>query len=413
MPRKTVILTTLALITSACLAQRPPERAALPDVATAVTTPPSCALIAGPAAGVHVQDVSPGPASFGILEPGDVLVTLDGAPLNSTDDLLARLSEKSPGDAVTLGTRRGEDRLELSVTLGPNPQNPDRPLMGISITTQFAEVSPGSVETLDDPGEFARMVTIDDRVFVLDPATARLGLTDYQPSETSALMVDGVRYRIDTGGTDAAILDESGRPVPISTGDAPLALLASFGPDLFLVAERAGENGIAVPVLIRASARTGTVKWAWETTETDGIPVMAAISPDGSKTLVGLVVEGATGPAYRVLDARTGAPISRPGALAQIEGGVAFGWFDSDRLVVQTAETAPSLLEFLTLASEPIALPPGTGEGTRLWAAGDGVHLLIDTGQVFGLFAVGEATEIRPLARRCEVRFVDQVGSGA
>jgi hypothetical protein len=403
----------IALLTSGCLAQRPPERSPLPDASTAITTPPSCAVIDGPALGVHVEDVSPGTASFGILEPEDLLTTLDGVTLTSTGDLLSTLSERSPGDRVVVGLRRGGEPLELTVTLGENPQNPDRPLLGISIATEYAEVPPEAAAKLADPGRFARAVTIGDFVYVVDPTTGRLGVTDLSPSPTLAMVVDGTQYRVEREGETGRIVDGSGRQIDVSTGDVPLGLLGSDAGDLFIVAERVDEDGVAAPVLIRAGARSGAAKWAWETTEDEGVPVFTVVSPDGSKLLVGFAIQGAGGLSYRVVDARTGDPLTRPEALSQIDGGVSFGWFDDGRIAVQTPGTTPILLDPLTLDSEPIALPFDPAEGTRLWAAGDGLHLLIDTGQTFGLVTLDGSTEVRPIARRCEVTFVDQLGSGS
>jgi S1-C subfamily serine protease len=79
--------------------------------------------------GVAVVGVEPGsPAaqaglrsaqieSNGGLVPGDIIVALDGKPVDTPAKLIARLDEKKPGDAVKLTVWRDGKQAELSATL--------------------------------------------------------------------------------------------------------------------------------------------------------------------------------------------------------------------------------------------------------------------------------------------------------
>jgi S1-C subfamily serine protease len=49
---------------------------------------------------------------------GDLLVEIDGQPINEDFDLTLALNRKRPGDAVTLGIYRGAQRMEVKATLG-------------------------------------------------------------------------------------------------------------------------------------------------------------------------------------------------------------------------------------------------------------------------------------------------------
>lgn len=51
------------------------------------------------------------------LMKGDILNAVDGAPLESREQLLEALSRKSPGDTVSLGILRGEEDLDVEVEL--------------------------------------------------------------------------------------------------------------------------------------------------------------------------------------------------------------------------------------------------------------------------------------------------------
>jgi S1-C subfamily serine protease len=79
--------------------------------------------------GVAVLRVTPGSAAAaaglrgarsdadGSIEPGDVIVSVDGKPVESVARLLSRLDEYRAGDNVRLGVLRDGRKTELSVKL--------------------------------------------------------------------------------------------------------------------------------------------------------------------------------------------------------------------------------------------------------------------------------------------------------
>lgn len=80
--------------------------------------------------GVFVLRVQPGSAAAqaglegvdttsGSYEPGDIILAVNGKPVDSLADLLARLDDYRVGDTVQLTVRRGEDTREVSVALQP------------------------------------------------------------------------------------------------------------------------------------------------------------------------------------------------------------------------------------------------------------------------------------------------------
>jgi S1-C subfamily serine protease len=86
--------------------------------------------------GALVQEVTPdGPADEAGLrggegggltgEPtggGDVIVSIDGEPVKSADDVVGAVAGKRPGDTVELEVRRGDDTRTLRVELGERPE---------------------------------------------------------------------------------------------------------------------------------------------------------------------------------------------------------------------------------------------------------------------------------------------------
>jgi S1-C subfamily serine protease len=70
--------------------------------------------------------VSPGTgAAEAGLEPGDLVVSIDGAAVQSGGDLAAQIQTHQPGDTVDLEVVRGGEQLTVSVTLGERPVNLD------------------------------------------------------------------------------------------------------------------------------------------------------------------------------------------------------------------------------------------------------------------------------------------------
>lgn len=75
------------------------------------------------AEGVVVQEVVPGsPAASAGLEPGDVIVGIDGTQIATTDELASALGSHAIGDQATLTVIRAGQQGELTVTLGERPQ---------------------------------------------------------------------------------------------------------------------------------------------------------------------------------------------------------------------------------------------------------------------------------------------------
>ncbi len=54
-------------------------------------------------------------------EGGDLIVAVDGKPVGSPDDVISIVSEKKPGDRITVVALRNGDRVSIDVTLGTRP----------------------------------------------------------------------------------------------------------------------------------------------------------------------------------------------------------------------------------------------------------------------------------------------------
>jgi serine protease Do len=76
--------------------------------------------------GALIIEVEPGsPADLGGLEPGDIIVALDGIATPSVADLIKHLWRQHSGDTVTFTVQRGTSEIEISVLLEERPDDTD------------------------------------------------------------------------------------------------------------------------------------------------------------------------------------------------------------------------------------------------------------------------------------------------
>jgi 2-alkenal reductase len=72
--------------------------------------------------GVYVSDVAPdGPAEMSGIQPGDIITEIDGEPIDQNHPLEEFLFEHKPGDTVELTVQRGDQSMQVQVTLGERP----------------------------------------------------------------------------------------------------------------------------------------------------------------------------------------------------------------------------------------------------------------------------------------------------
>ena len=94
--------------------------------------------------GALVIGVVEGTPADGVIEPGDVIVAVDGEPVEVLSDAVDLLGAHAPGDAVRLSVRRAsvDDTgtvEEVEVTLSHQQEDPSAPLLGVRMQTDDVE----------------------------------------------------------------------------------------------------------------------------------------------------------------------------------------------------------------------------------------------------------------------------------
>ncbi len=89
--------------------------------------------------GALVEDVAPNVPAAGLVEPTDVVVSVNGKPVRFVTDLRRLLHPLHPGNRVALGLERGTQNKIVNVKLVSDPQKPSQSMIGI-IVSQAADI---------------------------------------------------------------------------------------------------------------------------------------------------------------------------------------------------------------------------------------------------------------------------------
>jgi PDZ domain-containing protein len=160
-----------------------------------------------------------------VLDPGDRLLEVDGAPLSNVDDLSAALADKKPGDTVEIKLDRPEvGELTVTVELTSAPDDPDRTIVGfLPFDTQRVELP-----------------------FELDIDTGAIGGPSAGLAFTLTL-IDELTPGELTGGQNVAVtgtIELDGSVGAIGGLRQKASAVAQAGVDVFLVPAAQGEEDI-------------------------------------------------------------------------------------------------------------------------------------------------------------------------
>jgi putative serine protease PepD len=77
----------------------------------------------GVESGAFVESIEPGtPAAQAGLQPEDIIVAVDGAPIGSMEDLVVAVRDREVGESLAITYRRGDVEQTVSVTLAERPR---------------------------------------------------------------------------------------------------------------------------------------------------------------------------------------------------------------------------------------------------------------------------------------------------
>ncbi len=113
-------------------------------------------MISGAITGVKpvVDQVEPGSLAERVgIRPGDRLIAIDGRRIESWEGFTREVSERRPGEEISVTVERGGSEKEFSGELGTDPTNPERALVGVR-----PEIVRKAYGPLEATGEAVRQV---------------------------------------------------------------------------------------------------------------------------------------------------------------------------------------------------------------------------------------------------------------
>lgn len=81
--------------------------------------------------GIVVGGVIKDSPADGVLEPGDIIVEINGHPVPTLEDFIEVMNKTRPGEVITLAIIRDNERINISLKLGQHPENPEKGFIGM------------------------------------------------------------------------------------------------------------------------------------------------------------------------------------------------------------------------------------------------------------------------------------------
>ena len=416
--RRTIGLGMALCLVAACAGQEPPSRTPLPDAAEVVPVPETCGFQVGEGQGVNVDDVIADSGADGVLVAGDLLVALDGQGIANADQLREALGRQQVGDTVSVDVIRGGEQITTEILLGPNPDAPERPMLGVMIVTAFERIEPAEVGTDSNMGTLARAVAIGPAVYLLDPVTGNWAtLAPEAPEEVWVAAGEALLTLENPASPDSALVDAaSGDRLVFDLGEWwGVTILGSLGSDTVLSVAReiSGESELVELAVVVVDFHRRAVEWIWQMDRPIGVPVATFPSPNGERLLVAGQDQEDDLLRYTVLSADGGLPMVGPDAMAAAEGTVALGWFDDEAFLVTTDTGDLLIIDSATGITTPATLPSAVGQVSRLTTVGDGAHLMAESGSSLIMLNLIGTSEVRTFADHCLVGAIGNLGWAA
>jgi PDZ domain-containing protein len=408
-------LTVVSLLVAGCAGQEPPARSPLPDAAQVVPLPETCGFQVGEGQGVNIDDIIADSGADGVLVVGDLLVAMNGHSIANADELRDALRDQEVGDTVSVDVIRGGEQVSNEILLGPNPDAPERPMLGVMIVTAFERIEPGDVPPDAEMGRLARAVGIGTSAYVLDPLTGAWGsLQVTAPDRGWAAAGESVLTLENPAEADSTLVDAvSGDRLVFDLGDWwAVNILGSLGSDTVLSVARLipGDEGLAELAVVLIDFHRRLVEWIWQIDQGIGVPVASFPSPDGTRLLIAGQNQDDQVLAYTILSGNDGLPMVGPDALTSAQGTVSLGWFDDESFLVTTDTGGLLLIDAASGIATEATLPAAVGQVTRLTTVGDGASLLAESGSSLIRLKLDGTSEIRTLADHCQVGLIGNLG---
>jgi PDZ domain-containing protein len=163
--------------------------------------------------GAEVAAVIEGMPAQGVLQVGDVIVAVDGRPIQTAFELTESVRRHQVGDQVSLVFIRGRQRQEAVLGTGNSPTEPGRPLIGVQVITLGFAVDlpfPVEIDTDNVGGPSAGLMLA---LGILDAVTSGDLTRGYFVAGTGTIGADGAVGPVEGTGEKVIAAERDGAQV--------------------------------------------------------------------------------------------------------------------------------------------------------------------------------------------------------
>jgi PDZ domain-containing protein len=137
---------------------------------------------------VVVSSVADGVSAADLLQPGDIVVEVNGVTTTSVDDFAPALEGFEIGDTIDMTVERNGSRIDLQVELAEREDDPGAPMIGITLGQLAEPPFPISIESGDVGGPSAGMMHTIAIIDTLTPGELTKG---HVVAGTGTIQLDG------------------------------------------------------------------------------------------------------------------------------------------------------------------------------------------------------------------------------
>lgn len=137
---------------------------------------------------VVISSVADGVPAAEVLQPGDIVLEVNGAAVTTVDDVKAALEGFGIGDTIDMTVERGGSPIDLRVELAERDDEPGTPMIGIGLGQLTKPPFPISIESGDVGGPSAGMM---HAIAIIDSLTPGELTRGHVVAGTGTIQLDG------------------------------------------------------------------------------------------------------------------------------------------------------------------------------------------------------------------------------
>lgn len=413
-----MVVATLTMVAAAC-GQSEPDRSPLPEIPETTEPPPpvivdpipndgSCVLVVGE--GARVVSINEDFDASDTFVVGDIITAVGGRAVTTDQLLIAELGNHRPGEVITFDYQRDGEARQDDVTLGANPADDQRAMLGVNVDSAISGHAPVNTPQGElTPGR-THLLSVDGSLYLHDPVAAAWQSVGVDGPFGSVVALDGRLVTADSSGLGLAPLESSELIALPTSGRLIINLLGVM--DGLLVASLAEVSTDGTEVTSAAVAgidvAANELVWEWNPGTVDGqvvSPILGATAPDGGVAAITSLVDGNR--LHSLLDAAGNVVAGWGTETAFLPARtIVVGWYDQSELAFLAGsgtEVSLNLLDLADLSTTQLRLLDLSEPLLQVWAVGDGTSVVLTDGVESQVFDIDAQAPGRVVARACDV----------